>query len=266
MLEMLNGISQTYFADIHGADQLDPAVHGVPSDIGDGPRFFSIYEDTGYASGEHWDLLTGFLGFVFDDIAFSFSESDCGNPGLMAHLRGLKVEHRYGRSYAEGIAEYVAFAVGLMRRKDFPAHLIDTVQARYAGPSGAAHMREVMRRYAQETYDLSEDQLICMVWAPFVDRGSGLAAYVTAERPALLPAVAEVHDILAAKNDGDPAIRAALVAASGLTIEQLRVLYDRPALGAGRDLLTTILAGDPHTSVIATQHGDGPALEQISGR
>jgi hypothetical protein len=31
------------------------------------------------------------------DPAFSFTESDCANPTLMAHLRGLKCERLYGR-------------------------------------------------------------------------------------------------------------------------------------------------------------------------
>jgi hypothetical protein len=70
------------------------------------------------------EMLTGFLGFRFDDLAFSFTESDCGNPALMAHLRGLKAERLFRRSYDEGMAEYIAFALDLMRRKDFPPQLV----------------------------------------------------------------------------------------------------------------------------------------------
>ncbi len=135
LLSTVDGISQGYFADIHGADSRDAiAERRVSHEVPERLRFFSIYDDTEYASGDHLDLLTGFLGFRFDDIAFSFTESDCGNPALMAHLRGLKCERVYRRSYAEGMQEYVEFALGLMRSKDFPPHLVEQMRARYAGP------------------------------------------------------------------------------------------------------------------------------------
>lgn len=93
LLSTVDGIAQEYFADIHGSQAVDAiAERRVSHDVPNRLRFFSIYDDTEYASGDHMELLTGFLGFEFHDIAFSFTESDCGNPALMAHLRGLKCE------------------------------------------------------------------------------------------------------------------------------------------------------------------------------
>ncbi|RML58168.1 hypothetical protein APX70_03529, partial [Pseudomonas syringae pv. maculicola] len=84
------------------------------------PAFISIADLISCTADEHWNLLTEFLDFRFDDLAFSFSESDCANPVLMAHMRGLTAEYLQGRSYADGIAEYLELATSLMRRKQMP--------------------------------------------------------------------------------------------------------------------------------------------------
>ncbi|MGE5830053.1 MAG: hypothetical protein ACM30G_17085, partial [Micromonosporaceae bacterium] len=134
VLSQVDIIARSYFADIHGPDATEAiAERRVQADVPERLQFFSIYADTHYASGDHMELLTGFLGFQFDDMAFSFTESDCGNPALMAHLRGLKCERVFQRSYDEGMDEYVEFALDLMRKKDFPPALVEMMGQRYAG-------------------------------------------------------------------------------------------------------------------------------------
>jgi hypothetical protein len=196
----------------------------------------------------------------------------------MAHLRGLKCEHRYGRSYAEGLQEYVDFAIGLMQAKQFPQHLIEMIRRRYTGPEGVATMRAAMARYTEETYALSEEQLVCMTYAPFVDEAAGLAEYLAAEQPDLAERAADIRRLLAdgsaaAHPDRDHELARRLEAMSGLALGQLSVLYRRPSLssdpGTPADtLLSVVRAGDPHTSVIQTRRGpDGPIVDElISGR
>jgi hypothetical protein len=274
VLSLYDGISRKYFADVHGPEGFDETLHTVPRGVPERLSFFSIYDDTRYDSGSHWEFLTGYLGFVFDDLAFSFSESDCGNPALMAHLRGLRSEHRDGRRYAEGIAEYVEFGVGLMLRKDFPMRLIEVVRERYRGVHGVENMRALMERYAWESFGLTTEQLVCMVCAPFADRGAGLHAFLRSEHPALLAREQAIRDLL---HDGD--VRAgrelavALEHISGLTVPQLSTLYRSPLLTtdpAARDesVLAAVRVGDPHKEAIRTRHAaDGAeVLELISGR
>jgi len=128
-LQTLDGVAERYFSDVYGADQLTPA-HRITHQLARNPLFFNIYQDTAYEAGAHWALLSEFMRFRFDALMFSFSESDCGNPTLMAHLRGLRAETLLQRHYAEGIREYVRFALGLMVKKDFPPALIDEMAAR----------------------------------------------------------------------------------------------------------------------------------------
>jgi hypothetical protein len=289
LLSRLDGIGQAYFADIHGPDAADVlAERRVSTQVPPRLRFFSIYSDTAYAAGDHMQMLTGFLGFEFDDLAFSFTESDCGNPALMAHLRALKCERVYQRSYAEGLMEYAGFALDLMRAKDFPAELIELMRARYEGPEAVSRMRRSASDYALATFGLAEDQLVCMAYSPFAGKGAGLEEFLGREHPALAGRAGDLHALLAGEDgqdgsdgrdgsDGEHGDAAQLARElqriSGLGLSQLRVLYRspvrQPAAGrAGTDVIGAVLADDPHKAVIATRHSQhGPAiLEQISGR
>lgn len=274
-LQRANDIAGAYFAEIYGADaEQEIASRRVMYDVPRQLRFFSIYEDTGYSSSQHWRLLTDFLGFQFDEIAFSFTESDCGNPTLMAHLRGLACERLYGRDYAEGLAEYLNFAERLMRRKEFPEQLIEMVRQRYTGPDAAERMRDLANRFAAEAYGLTEEQLICMVYAPFPGKGERLVRYLEREQPGLVGAVDRIRALLEAErgDGGDPDLEAELSRFTGLELDRLRTLYRSPiidlAAGGRSNLLSAILAGDPHKETIETRHSpDGPVVhELISGR
>ncbi|MEU8167290.1 hypothetical protein AB0B97_12410 [Micromonospora sp. NPDC049004] len=277
-LSSLDKISGAYFADIHGADATATiAERAITTDVRTDLQFFSIYDDTAYASGDHWDLLTEFLGFVFDDVAFSFTESDCGNPALMAHLRALKTERRHGRTYAEGLAEYVDFALGLMHQKEFPDRLITVMRERYAGAAAVARMRSAMQAYAMEAYGLTDEQLVAMVYAPFTEKGLHLDRYLSNEQPDLVSSTETIHDLLAedvVPPAGDVAALAGrLQRVTGLTLAQLRLLYrsslrlpsTTPVKG---ELIDAILEGDPHKKVVLSLRGaDGHAVpELLSGR
>ncbi|MFD5748927.1 PqqD family protein [[Kitasatospora] papulosa] len=275
-LATLNNVSRAYFTDIHGADAVDViADHSITSTVREGMRFFSIYGDTDYASGEHWELLTGFLGFIFDDIAFSFTESDCGNPALMAHLRALKSERYYRLTYANGLAEYVDFALALMHRKEFPPRLVEVMRERYQGGGSATRMRAAMDAYAHETYGLSEEQLVCMVYAPFTEKAERLADYLAAERPDLVGAEQRMRNLLSGELEPseDRVLQGEIERMSGLSMQQLRVLY-RSSLRLPKvtptpgELIDVILDGDPHKTLIHTRHEtDGPLVpEVLSGR
>jgi L-ornithine N5-oxygenase len=284
-LGKLDQVARAYFAEIHGPDAGEAiAERRIATCVPERLTFFSIYGDTAYEAGDHMRLLTGFLGFEFDDVAFSFTESDCGNPALMAHLRGLRCERVFQRPYAEGMAEYVSFALGLMREKNYPAELIELMRARYAGPDALARMRRAATEYAASTFRLTETQLTCMVYSPFTGAGDGLAEFLRREHPALADRAGDIGALLAGgpaggaaggpvggTADGPPWLARELERISGLGLAQLRVLYASPAPrrdGTASGLIGAVLAGDPHKAVIQTRHANsGPAvLEQISGR
>jgi hypothetical protein len=276
-LEATDDIAQAYYTEVYGPDgQREIAERRVTYDVPPTLRFFSIFDDTRYSSSDHWQVLTQLLGFEFDEVAFSFTESDCGNPTLMAHLRGLKCERLYGRSYGEGLDEYVEFGVSLMRSKEFPARLIETMRARYTGPDAATRMRAVANEFAGRAYGVTEEQLTCMVYAPLAGKGERLERYLDREQPQLAGRVREIHALLSGETgptDATAGLVAALERLSGLDLERLRTLYRSPTItlsvhSGSEGLVGAILAGDPHKAVIETRHTPhGPVVpELLSGR
>ncbi|WP_312242518.1 hypothetical protein [Pantoea sp.] len=268
-LQTLDGVAQRYFADIYGEDQVTDA-HRIMHQLARDPLFFNIYQETAYEAGAHWSLLNDFMRFRFDELMFSFSESDCGNPTLMAHIRGLRAETLLQRSYAEGIREYVRFALGLMRQKDFPPQLIEEMAARYQDDAAIARRRERAADFAQQAFDLNETQLICMIYAPFNEGGKQLAIWLEQQRIAL-----EEQAIRDVMNDpsGDAALMRQLAALSGLTPEQMRQCWrsrQASSLLAGKsaDPLSRVLRFDPHKAVIQVNNGylRDTVTEVISGR
>jgi hypothetical protein len=275
-LQTMSGIAHYYFQDIYGT-QDEQQQHIRLAGLMRDPVFFSIYQDTDYKAEEHWELLTDFLGFQFDELAFSFTESDCANPALMAHLRGLKAEHLYERTYAAGVTEYTHFAVGLMHKKDFPLHLIEVMQARYTTPATIQTMRTKLNAHAQATLDLSQEQLVCMLYSPFVERGQNLAPYLQKEQPALYEQIVAIHRLLSqpasqVETPEQLVLAQRLTAISHLDLKYLRTLYtlkfSHYAKNGDENPISTILRGDPHKATIQTTHSaHGPVVaEVLSGR
>jgi hypothetical protein len=277
-LRTVDNLAQAYFDNLYGDPAFLTPDRAVCTDVEPDLQFFSIYRDTAYDAGSHWQLLTEFLGFTFDDIAFSFSESDCGNPGLMAHLRGLKVEHVFGRSYDEGLDEYVSFAIGIMRNKQFPDQLVTAMQTRYDGPLGKERMRREMESYAHTSFGLEPHQLVCLVYSPFVAAGAGLRRFLAEQHPGEVDLEQQIHELLS--GSATPELSSLTRArqfceeVSGLELAQLRMLYrsTRRASGTkaleGSEIIDAVLDGDPHKDVIKTRHTvDGPVVQELlSGR
>ncbi|MFH0518031.1 PqqD family protein [Streptomyces sp. M41] len=267
-------IASAYFAEVYGPDaSAEIRERAVTSEVSEDIRFFSIFDDTRYSSGEHWALLTELLEFEFDEIAFSFTESDCGNPTIMAHLRALKAERVHGRAYAEGLAEYVDFAESLMRVKEFPENLIEVMRQRYRGPDAATRMRAVAGGFAEEAYGLTEEQLVCMLHSPFTDKGERLERYLEAEQPQLAGQVDTVRSLLDGEGEPmDPAeaeLVPRLTELTGLELSRLRTLYHAEAVQfsakGGPSMMAAILEGDPHKAEVRTRLSpDGPEVIQLA--
>lgn len=272
-LETLDGLARAYFQEIHGPENAERLqARGVTSDIPTELEFFSIYDYTSYASGAHWRLLTDYLGFVFDEVAFNFTESDCANPALMAHLRGLRTERVYKRSYREGIAQYLDFALELMRRKHFPEHLIEQMRDRYSTEAGVESMREAATQYGEDAFGVDTTQLVCMVYSPFAGGAVNLRDYLAGEMPGLLAQEDQIRALLAGADDRPLAAR--LERISGLSVTDLRTLHDGPLLSPFADLssqagvLPLVMARDPHQKIISVKRNpEGEeVLDRVSGR
>ncbi|WP_306358385.1 MULTISPECIES: hypothetical protein [unclassified Nocardia] len=270
LLIALRGIGDAYFRELFGDGSPEVAAREVA--VGDRavqPAFVSIYDLVSYRVHDHWDLIVDFLGFRFDDLAFSFTESDCANPTLMAHLRGLRAEYVEGRTYAAGIGEYLEFADTVMRKKEMPDRLIRLALERYDSPRKIAERRAMADDYAERAFGLRPDMLVTMVFSPFTDAGARLADFVERCHPTWRD---EVPALLATlRGDAaDARCVAWLQQVSGLSLAHLRTLYRSSLVdfATGDTVMARVRAGDPHKARVRTVDPDSgrPTLQLISGR
>lgn len=272
MLGVIGSINQAYHQALYGDDSESATQligHMGPINTSCVPAFISICDLIPSDADEHWKLLTEFLGFRFDDLAFSFSESDCANPLLMAHMRGLKVQYVQGRTYAEGVGEYLQLAKVLMRRKRMPQRLIDKAMSAYADAERINIRRELAAAYAQDGFGLSEAQLICLLFSPFVNEGRELEVFLRRLHPGMLVALPDLHKALQGSAVPEQVLQW-LVDISGLTLQGLQGLYrkNRVDFADPSSIIARVRAADPDKKRIITvdpQTGEAVA-EILSGR
>jgi hypothetical protein len=271
-LNTIDSVGRAYYRELYG-EETQPAglmlrPLGYPNKPV-APAFLTVADLIGFRLEEHWALLTDFLGFRFDDLAFSFSESDCANPLLMAHMRGLKTQYVQRRAYADGIAEYLELASEMMRRKRMPRRLIDKALAAYDHPDKLEERRALAAGYAQEAFGLSEAQLVCLLFAPFVDAGAQLEAFLRVCHPGMLVALADLHRALSGHSAPDQVIQW-LVDVSGLSLKGLQNLYEKRRVDFSDDssIIARVRASDPDKGHVMTVdlHTGEAVSELISGR
>jgi len=271
LLQALDGVARAYFIELLG-EGFDEALAERRVSTGDSqgePAFISIYDLVSYRVDDHWELITEFLGFRFEELAFSFTESDCANPMLMAHLRGLKAEYVQGRSYEEGLAEYLELAQALMRKKEMPERLIELALAPYATSAGKVARRKLANDFARGAFGLDEVQLTCMQFSPFVARGRDLALYLGLRHPHLTRRLDDLHAVLAGERTND-SLAGWLCEVSGLPLAALQSLYRHQPIDFDSDasLIARVRAGDPHKGRIV-RHDPASGMqvvELVSGR
>lgn len=271
-LDTIDRVGRNYYQELYGDEVMCGVGLWRPYGIRarqSAPTFFAAADLVGFRPEERWKLLTDFLGFRFDDLAFGFSESDCANPLLMAHMRGLRAQFVQGREYADGIAEYLQLASALMRRKRMPNRLIEQAMAAYDDPEKIEERRALAAGYAQEAFGLSEAQLVCVMFAPFVNRGAQLEAFLRRCHLGMVIALADLHRALSGEAAPDQVILW-LVEVSGLTLSVLQGLYARNRVDFNdeRSIIARVRASDPDKARVMIGDPDtGETVpELISGR
>lgn len=244
VMRSLDGIGQAWREELHGEAQAPEPL--PPPNKPLAPILVPFNDLFPGKADEHWNLLTEFLEFRFDDLAFGFSESDCANPLLMAHMQGLRAQFVEGGEYADGVTAALQDAQRLMRNKQVPARLVDQALSAYHGETRIEARRALAAEFAQQAYGLNEAQLVCMLFSPFTDRGLGLEAFLRTCHPGMLVAVADLHRALSGQPAADQVMQW-LVEISGLTLLQLQGLYGKARVNfaAADSIIARVRAADP---------------------
>lgn len=173
---------------------------------------------------ERWPLLTEFLGLQPDEMAAHLSDNEFVSPAIAAHLRGLQACYVQGRSYEEGIVEYVQRVLVMMRRKRVPERICERVLEAFGNPGNIAQQRMLAAAEAQKSFGLTQAQLICLLFAPFVEGGAGLERFLRSCHPGMLVAIPELHKAMQGRQVPEQVVQW-MVDVSGLPVSLIGTLY-----------------------------------------
>jgi hypothetical protein len=173
---------------------------------------------------ERWPLLTEFLKFQPDGLTTQLGDYEFVSLSIAAHLRGLQACFVQGRAYEAGVADYVQRVLVMMRRKHLPEHACEQALQAFCAPAILSDQRELAAIEAQRTLGLNEAQLVCLLFAPFVEHGASLEYFLRQCHPGMLVALPDLHRAM----QGMPAPEQVLqwmVDVSGLPVSLIGTLY-----------------------------------------
>ncbi|MCP2072561.1 UNVERIFIED_ORG: hypothetical protein J2Y77_001997 [Pseudomonas lini] len=172
----------------------------------------------------NWPLFNEFLRVQTDSFIASAPENEYVSPLLSAHLHGLQACYLQGRSYEAGYGDYVQRAIMVMHRKQLPEHACQHTRELFGTPSSIPERRAQAAIEAQRNLGLSETQLVCMLFAPFVEQGAGLEHFLRCCHPGMLVAMPDLHKAMQGATIADQ-VAQWMIDVSGLPIDLLGKLY-----------------------------------------
>jgi hypothetical protein len=183
---------------------------------------------------ERWPLLTEFLGFQADELAAHLCDNDYSSLPVCAHVRGLHACFVQGRTYEEGVGEYLQRALVMMRRKQLPERLCEQAVKTFGRPAALAEQRARIAVELQRGLGMSEAQLVCLLFAPFVDNGATLERFLRHCHPGMLVALPDLHRAMQGHQVADQ-IKQWLTEVSGLPVNLVGELYRMTSLAVQDD-------------------------------
>jgi len=177
---------------------------------------------------ERWPLLTEFLKFQPDELTTQPGDNEYVSFSISAHLRGLQACFVQGRTYEAGIVDYVQRQLVMMRRKHLPEYAYEQVLRAYGNPD----QRELAAAEAQRCLCLNEAQLVCLLFAPFVEKGASLEHFLRQCHPGMLVALPELHRAMQGKPAPEQVLQW-MVDVSGLPVSLIGTLYHMGPVASG---------------------------------
>lgn len=197
------------------------------------PRFVAIDDLTYDPAAGHGALLCDLLRYEHDEWAFGFARCEVGNPLLRVHLQGLRREFLEEGAYQEGVEHCLQLSEEAMRTAQLPAALREQLLGPWLEGEGLLQFRRLAGDFASQACGISEAQLVCLLFAPIVDQGRRLEAFLRRCHPGMLVALPYLHKALQGQAATDPVMQW-LTTTSGLPMVTLQALYRRsPLLGLG---------------------------------
>lgn len=242
-LQGLGQLRRQYVSEVLGRS--DAPLRPLPG-LRRAPRLLDIadlVQPTGYSRSAQ---LLDLLGYRNDELALGFTHSACANPLLMTHLCGLRAQFVQGREYADGIHEHLQHVRAQMRRTSMPPILQAQAVEAWQGSERLAQRRALADGFAQQAYGVNESQWVCLLFAPFVEKGRGLEGFLAWCHPGMQMAAPFLHSALQGLPAAQPLVQW-LEEVSGLPLATLQMLYQRDseARAGALSLLARARDSDP---------------------
>ena len=168
--------------------------------------------------------LMDFLGFRLKDLAGAVYESQYAHPLLLAHITGLRAQCLTLLDYRDGIEHYLSLVAPVLRQRRVPEATVCDLLACFTLKGALTGHRKRANALLAARYGLSEAQLVCMLFAPFVEEGAGLSRYLQHCHPRLPMEHQYLHDALQG-NAAPASVVRWLTETSGLPMNHLCKLY-----------------------------------------
>lgn len=127
-----------------------------------------------------------------------------------------------------------------------------------AGPPAGDPQPVLQQARFSKAYGVEQPQLLCMLYSPIADHGRGLEHFLQCCHADMLVALPYLHRALQGKPCPD-AVKDWLVNTSGLSLAQLRAVYEGRLHGSVRRLLANLARRDVQLSLLGRQPGVGAA-------
>ncbi|UFP97403.1 hypothetical protein [Pseudomonas fitomaticsae] len=179
---------------------------------------------------ERWPLLSDFLGFQADDLMFEARTGECADPLVGAYLKGMQASHTEGRTYEVGVSEYLQQCLATMRSRNTPEQVCERFESAFGNLSDLAEHQSLAANSLQKNFGLNETQLVCLLFAPFIDAGAGLERFLRTCHPGMLVAMPDLHRAMQGLHAPEQVLQW-MTDVSGLPLRLICRLY---AMGAVR--------------------------------
>jgi hypothetical protein len=187
--------------------------------------------------------LLEFLGFRLTGMGAAVGHANGAHPLLLAHMAGLRAEALTLLDYRDGVEHYLNLAGPLLRQRKLPQALIRVALGGYATKAALVSHRKRANALLTARYGLHEQQLVCMLFAPFVNQGAGLSRYLRHCHHSMPRALPYIHSALRGETVPMP-VEQWLTESSGLPLTRLRALYGMARVHVDDD--QALLANSPH--------------------
>ncbi len=177
---------------------------------------------------ERWPLLSDFLGFQADDLTLHQGDHEFVEPLVAAHLHGLHASVIEDQTYESGVAVYLQDTLATLRRNQVPEPVCEHLLATYGNLLDLEQRRIHAASHLQETFNLSENQLTCLLFAPFINSGAELEIFLRKCHPGMLVALPDLHRAMQGLHAPEQVMKW-MTEVSGLPVKLIARLY---AMGA----------------------------------